>query len=70
MCVMTLANSRYAFIRNIASSINHVHATSYAMVIAWDERSSKRAEQRLNRVGQALHNVVHRTNKPGDRPSR
>jgi hypothetical protein len=44
---MTLANSGYAFLRNIASLVDHVRLNSYAKVSAWNERSSKRAEQRL-----------------------
>ena len=29
--------------------------------MAWNERSSERVEQRLNRIGQAFHNVATRT---------
>jgi hypothetical protein len=67
---MTFANRRYAAIRNLAHLIAHVHATSRAKVVTWNDRSSKRAEQRLNRIGQAFDNLLQRTNKPDDRHSR
>ena len=67
---MTFANRRYAAIRNLAQLIAHVHATSCARVVTWNERSSKRAEQRLNWIGQAFGNLLQRTNKSGGRPSR
>jgi hypothetical protein len=67
---MTFANRRCAAIRNLAHLIAHVHATSRAKVVTWNDRSSKRAEQRLNRIGQAFDNLLQRTNRPGDRHSR
>jgi hypothetical protein len=67
---MTPTNSRYASIRNLAHWIAHVRAASYARVGEWNERSSMRAEQRLNRLWRAFGNVNQKIDNPGGRRSR
>ena len=57
---MTPTNNHYAFVGNLAHLIARVYETSCARVVAWNEQSSKRAEQRLNRIGQAFGNLVQR----------
>jgi hypothetical protein len=48
----------HASIRNFAHRISCVRARGFAWVIAWNKRSSVRAEQRLNRVWHGFGSVV------------